>query len=106
MLPAESAATSFEHTESSEMSCCVTDDHACHSDEDNHHQKNDCTDTGCPMNNSCHFQSFSSKLIHEIKSEETVKITNTVERAEIINNSPILIKELIYSIWNPPKYIS
>lgn len=101
----------LENHQMAEMSCCTGRNHSCHhsSQKENHHKKdthNDCNDTSCPMNSNCQVQTLNLELISENGFEETEAISTTVKKIKNGHYSSLLLKELIYSFWHPPKYIS
>ncbi|MGB7498928.1 MAG: hypothetical protein WA897_03450, partial [Moheibacter sp.] len=63
-------------------------------------------DTSCPMNSNCQLQTFSAELISETGTKETEPVIATVEKTKNGHYSSLILKELIYSFWHPPKYIS
>jgi len=111
VLSFASVLTADEHQAEMEMSCCATDDSAgsehdcCHSGSPKNEKKN-CGDTGCPTND-CHLHTVTSFHIYfpEILSENETEIVS-LEKLKSDNYSSLAIKDLSYSFWNPPKYIS
>lgn len=96
------------HEVTTEMSCCTGENHSCHQNDEDYHKKNqhnDCSDTTCPMN-TCHIQTFSIELISEENPE--IKTTPFHSPEKVINEhyAELILKELIYSFWHPPRYIS
>lgn len=101
----------LENHQMAEMSCCTGENHSCHhsSQKENQHKKdthNDCNDTSCPMNSNCQVQTLNLELISENGFEENEAINTTVKKIKNGHYSSLLLKELIYSFWHPPKYIS
>jgi len=111
VLSFASVLTVEEHASEMDMSCCATDDSAgsehdcCHSESSKNEKKN-CGDTGCPTND-CHLHTVTSFHIYfpEILSEKETEIVS-LEKLKFDNYSSLTIKDLNYSFWNPPKYIS
>jgi len=107
VLSFASVLTVEEHT--SEMSCCTMDDSeeshdCCHSDEPM--TENNCDDKGCPTHD-CHLhQVISFHVYIPINSSEKEIGINSFEKLKSDNYSSLAIKDLSYSFWNPPKYIS
>lgn len=108
-----SPAMVSEHSEGhqlAEMSCCAGENHSCHDssqtkDQHKKDQKKDCSDTSCPMSH-CQSQTFSVKLMNEPGFKETEPIIPAVQKIFNAHYSSLILKELIYSFWHPPKYIS
>lgn len=93
----------------SEVSCCAMDDSemthdCCH--EDATLGENKCGDTGCPTKD-CHFHQGTVFHIYfpENSSENEIQIL-PFEKLISDNYSSLAIKDLSFSFWNPPKYIS
>ena len=104
-----SVLTVEEHP--SEMSCCMVDDSknseqdCCHADQPIS-TKNKCGDNGCPSND-CHFHQVTVFHIYfpdNLEEKESHLISSEKLKSE--NNKSLLIEDLSYSFWNPPKYIS
>lgn len=93
------------------MSCCTGENHSCHhsSQKEKNHKKEqhkDCNDTSCPINNNCHIQTFSIKLMTKQQFQTTEIAITLTEKVINEHYSTLILKELIYSFWHPPKYIS
>lgn len=109
-----SPAMVSEHSEDhqmTEMSCCTGENHSCHDssqtkDQHKKDRKKDCNDTSCPMNSNCQVQTLSAELISETGAKETEPVITTVKKTNNAHYSSLILKELIYSFWHPPKYIS
>lgn len=107
VLSFASVLTVEEHT--SEMSCCAMDDSeeshdCCHSDEPM--TENKCGDNGCPTHD-CHLHQASSFHVYiPVNSFEKETEIISSEKLKSDNYSSLAIKDLSYSFWNPPKYIS
>lgn len=93
----------------SEMSCCAMDDSdeshdCCHSDEPV--EENKCGDNGCPTND-CHLHQASSFHVYfpVNPSEKEIGIISS-EKLKSDNYSSFPVKDMSFSFWNPPKYIS
>src|SRR5690606_25622349 len=92
-----------------EVNCCTMDDaeeahDCCHSDEPM--TENKCGDKGCPAND-CHFHQVTAFHIYfpENSLQKEIQILS-FEKLKSDNYSSLAIKDLSYSFWNPPKYIS
>ena len=93
-----------------EMSCCANDsnesEHDCCHSEKTDADKNKCGDNGCPSND-CHlhqvniFHIYFPENLAENESEFVFS-----DKLNSDNSSNLIIKDLSYSFWNPPKYIS
>ena len=93
-----------------EMSCCTKDskksEHGCcHSDKTNA-DKNKCGDKDCPSND-CHLHQVNVFHIYfpENSAENESEFVFS-DKLNSDNTSNLIIKDLSYSFWNPPKYIS
>src|SRR5690606_36463163 len=104
-----SVLTVEEHV--SEMSCCSTDDSenadhdCCHSEQPLADDKS-CGDNGCPTHD-CHLHHVTAFHIYfpEKSTENEMNLISS-EKLKSDNYPSLAIKDLSYSFWNPPKYIS
>lgn len=109
VLSFASVLTADEHQAEMEMSCCAMDDSeeshdCCHSDEPM--TENNCDDKGCPTHD-CHLhQVISFHVYIPVNSFEKETEIISSEKLKSDNYSSLAIKDLSYSVWNPPKYIS
>ena len=84
-----------------EMSCCADADD-CH---DSKEDKKGCADGNCPSND-CQLQQLSVKLISENKLEvESIPDFQLNSQKNSFYKS-LIFKDLSYSFWHPPRYIS
>jgi len=86
------------------MSCC-SGKSACHENPPENKKDKGCTDHSCPSKD-CHFQTVNFKLISESNFQELeVPKIFTVRSLNEFYIS-LTFKDLSYSFWHPPKYIS
>jgi hypothetical protein len=84
-----------------EMKCCAGKG-SCH---DKSQKNKDCGDSNCPSKD-CHFQTVTLKIISETNVQEfTHPETIRLNLKNEFYLSPAL-KDLTYTFWHPPKYIS
>jgi len=107
VLSFASVLTVEEHA--SEMSCCAMDDSeemhdCCHSDEPM--TENKCGDNSCPTHD-CHLHQVTVFHVYfpENPSDNETRIISS-KKLKSDNYSSLIIKDLSFSFWNPPKYIS
>ncbi len=93
------------------MSCCTMDDteseaHDCCQTDHPISTKNDCGENGCPSND-CHFHQITTfHVFFPNHSEENESKIISSKKLKSERNKSLIIKDLSYSYWNPPKYIS
>ena len=111
MLVFASVLAVDDHQAEMEMSCCTTDDSersdhdCCHSGQPLDDHKT-CDDNGCPthdcfLHHVTVFHVYSPETSFE---NETKPVSLEKLKSDIY--SSLIIKDLGFSLWNPPKYIS
>ncbi len=100
-----------EHQTEMEMSCCTTDDssdseHDCCHTESPMTKNKSCGDTNCPTND-CHLHQVNVFHVYfpQDSQEKEIQFISP-EKLKSYNYSSLSIKDLSFSFWNPPKYIS
>lgn len=105
-------STAQEEKPVKEMSCCaMSNDHdpsskkeKCSGEPEKKERKKDCG-TNCPMP-GCHSVVVTFQLFFETKSEpEEIHLFDS-EKVQNEFYLSLLYKDLSYSFWHPPKYIS
>jgi len=111
VLAFASILSTDDHETEMEMNCCATDDSAgsehdcCHSENPMTENKS-CGDNGCPTHD-CHLYQVNVFHIYfpQDSQEKEMQIISS-EKLKTDNHSSLAIKDLSFSFWNPPKYIS
>jgi hypothetical protein len=108
--PAMTYATSSFELEQGSGSCCADADHSDHpADEKGHcaHDQNDCCGNNCPNNDCCLHLNVYQPLTFQMNQLESVDVPKDVDSSEKNDSYNFFhYKELIYSVWQPPKLIS
>lgn len=105
-----SVFTLFEHHSEMEISCCSvensseSDHNCCHENETSGDK--DCGDHSCPTHD-CHLHSVNVFHIYFPNNnfENETKFVS-LEKLKSDNYHSLIIKDLSFSFWNPPKYIA